>query len=74
MAEGRLKSETEAAETIGIELATFRHLVAAGRLPKAIADFGLYDMKAIDAAIDRMSGIGSASNVLDQWREKRSAR
>jgi hypothetical protein len=70
----RLQSEVEAAATIGVKLATFRHLVACGRLPKAIPDLGLYDLKAIDAAIDRMSGIGCATNALDAWVEKRNAR
>lgn len=51
-----------------------RRLVACGRLPKAIPDLGLYDLKAIDAAIDRMSGIGAPTNALDLWRESRNAR
>ena len=70
----RLQTELQIAATFGIELATFRHLVACGKLPKAIADLGLWDMKAVDAALDRMSGIGGPSNALDQWRETRNAR
>ena len=45
----RLASEKEAAEAIGIELATFRSWVASGRLPQPIPDCGKFDMKAIDA-------------------------
>jgi hypothetical protein len=69
----RLLTEAKAAEAIGVELATFRHLVSCGRLPKPLADVGLYDMKAIDAALDRMSGIGAPANALDAWRERRHA-
>jgi hypothetical protein len=54
-----------------VELATFRHLVACGRFPKALPEFDLFDMKAIDAAIDRMSGLGTPGNALDKWRESR---
>ena len=64
----RLASEKEAADYIGLEVATFRAWVSSGRLPQAIADCGKYDLKAIDLAIDRISGIGSATNALDTWR------
>ena len=68
----RLLSEGCAAKSLGLELATFRHLVACGRLPKPLAELGgLYDMKAVDAALDRLSGIGGASNALERWRETR---
>jgi hypothetical protein len=69
----RLATETAAAEAIGLELSTFRHLVACGRLPKPLPEVGLYDLKAIDAALDRMSGIGTPANALDRWRESRHA-
>jgi len=68
----RLQSEGAAAKALGLDLSTFRHLVACGRLPKPISELGdLYDMKAIDAALDRLSGIGSSSNALERWRENR---
>ena len=38
------------------------------RLP----DCGKFDLKAIDAALDRISGLGNASNALDAWRERRT--
>jgi hypothetical protein len=66
----RLVTEKEAAEAIGLELATFRAWVELGRLPKAIPDCGKFDLKAIDAAIDRISGLGGPSNALDAWRAK----
>ncbi len=68
----RLLTEGCAAKALGLELSTFRHLVACGKLPKPIAELGdRYDMKAMDAAIDRLSGIGSSSNALERWREAR---
>jgi hypothetical protein len=66
----RLVSDKEAAEEIGIPLATFRAWVAAGRLPQAIPDIGKWDLRAIDAALDRISLLGSATNALDAWRAR----
>lgn len=67
----RLVGEKEAAAALGIELATFRSWVASGKLPKPIAECGKYDLKALDAALDRLSGLGGASNALDAWKAKR---
>jgi GYF domain 2 len=58
----RLVSEVEASVQIGLDLATFRAWVAAGRLPHALPDCGKYDMKAIHLALDRISGIVSREN------------
>lgn len=70
----RLQTEAAAAAAIGLELATFRHLVACGRLPKPIPEFDRYDMKAVHAALDQISGLGGSSNAYESWREKRNAR
>ena len=67
----RLVSEQHAAQQIGLDLATFRAWVKCGRLPIPLPDCGKYDLKAIDAALDRISGLGTASNALDAWRERR---
>ena len=61
----RLASEVQAAVQIGLDLATFRAWVAAGRLPHALPDCGRYDMKAIHLALDRMSGIASRENGIE---------
>jgi hypothetical protein len=66
----RLVSEKEAADAIGLELATFRAWVESGRLPKAIPDCGKFDLRAIDAALDKISGLGGSSNALDAWRAR----
>jgi hypothetical protein len=68
----RLVPEKNAAAHYGLELATFRAWVASGRLPEPIPDCGLYDLKAIDLALDRISGIGTPGNALDAWRAKGS--
>ena len=62
----RLVSEVQAAVQIGVDLTTFRAWVAAGRLPHALPDCGKYDMKAIHLALDRMSGIASRENRLEE--------
>jgi hypothetical protein len=66
----RLVNEKDAADAVGLDLATFHEWVSSGRLPRPIADCGKYDLKAIDAAIDRISGLGSPANALDAWRSK----
>jgi hypothetical protein len=68
----RLATEQQAAEEIGVDLATFRAWVNCGRLPKPLPDCGKFDLKAIDAALDRISGLGNSSNALDNWRERRT--
>jgi hypothetical protein len=69
----RLVPEQLAAEHVGVPLATFKHWVACGLMPKPLALCDLYDLKAVDLALDRLSGIGSPANALDAWREKRRA-
>ena len=63
----RLIPEAAAAAYVGIELSTFRHWVACSRLPKPVLDTGLFDLHAIDAALDRISGIKSPAGALDAW-------
>ena len=66
----RLVGEVQAAVQIGLDLATFRAWVAAGRLPHALPDCGKYDMKAIHIALDQMSGIASRENRLEGGLER----
>jgi excisionase family DNA binding protein len=69
----RLVTEKEAAEYVGLELATFRAWVSSGRLPGPIPDCGKYDVKALDKAIDLISGLGGPSNALDAWQMKHAS-
>ena len=64
----RLLTEKEAAESVGLDVATFRNWVSSGKLPKPIADCGKFDIRAIDAALDLLSGLGGPSNALDTWK------
>jgi GYF domain 2 len=64
----RLASEVQAVAQLGLDLATFRAWVAAGRLPHALPDCGRYDMKAIHLALDRMSGIASRESGVETDR------
>jgi hypothetical protein len=66
----RLVSEKDASDAVGLDLATFRAWVASGRLPKPLPDCGKWDVKALDQAIDLISGLGGAANALDAWRAK----
>ena len=70
----RLQPEKSAAAAIGLELATFRDWVRNGRLPGPVLGTSLYDMRAMEAALDRISGLGSPKNALDSFLEKRDAR
>jgi hypothetical protein len=70
----RLVTEREAADYIGLDLATFQSWVEYGRFPKPLVDCGKFDLKAVDAALDRISGLGSSSNALDVWLQRRPGR
>ena len=70
----RLASEVQAAARIGLDLATFRAWVAAGRLPHALPDCGKYDMKAVHLALDRISGIASREDRVDDAHDDRRVR
>ena len=67
----RLATEKEASDAIGLDLATCRTWVERGRLPKPLVDCGKFDLKAIDAALDCLSGLGSSSDALDLWLRQR---
>ncbi len=69
----RLVPEKKGAEYLGLDLATFRAWVECGRLPGPVPSTDLYDVKALDLALDRISGIGTATNALDAWRLKHAS-
>ena len=66
----RFVTERDAAEALGLPLSNFRHWVKIGRLPGLVADVQLYDLKALHAACDRFSGLGSPRDALDAWEQK----
>jgi predicted DNA-binding transcriptional regulator AlpA len=70
----RLMNKTEAAAYCGMNPVTFGKWVARGHLPKALP-MRRWDRKAIDAALDKMSGITSkppvkAETALEKWRRE----
>ena len=73
MMPARLVTDKEGATHLGLEVSQFHHWVEIGRLPKPLADIHKWDMKALDAAIDRLSGIGDSANALDAWRDRHRA-
>ena len=70
----RFVSEKEAAEYIGVDTSLVRAWVACGRLPQPIPDCGKFDLRAIDVALDLLSGIATPTNSPDAWRAKKRAR
>jgi hypothetical protein len=40
-------------------------------LPRPVLNSGLFDLRAIDAALDRISSIKSPENALDAWLRER---
>lgn len=70
----RFQPESAAAAYFNIPPATFRHLVKCGLLPGPSPHTGLFDIKALDAAFDRMANIEPSSgsgDSLDHWLRKR---
>jgi hypothetical protein len=70
----RLVTDQEGADYIGLPLATFRAWVEIGRLPKPIPDVDKFDIKALDQAIDGISGLDTPANALDAWRETKESK
>jgi len=72
----RLLSRVEAATYCRLSPQGFSRWVRTGRLPGPIAGTARWDLRAIDAALDLLSGIagqderGIGSLVLDQWKAK----
>lgn len=70
-------SKAEAAAYAGCKsLSCFNHRVRRGILPGPIPGTYTWDRKAIDAALDRASGLQATMppSALSEWREKRRAR
>ena len=66
----------EAAAYCGLTPSGFRAWVASGRLPPALPGTRRWDRKAIDAALDRLSGLSSdqtEENDIDLWLRKHGA-
>jgi predicted DNA-binding transcriptional regulator AlpA len=64
----RLLTRKQAAAYCGASVPTFDKWVRAGTLPGAVSIINRWDKKAIDAALDKRSGIADASNG-DHWAQ-----
>lgn len=77
MTEPRLISSHDAAAYCGVTAATFARWVTDGRVPKPLPGTRRWDRKALDLALDRLSGISPAAereDAWDEWERKYDAR
>jgi excisionase family DNA binding protein len=70
----RLLSGPDAAAYLGISRATFAKWVANGRAPKPLPGTRRWDRKAIDLALDQISGIPSVPLSKEEEAEKKWVR
>jgi hypothetical protein len=71
----RLLTREEAARYCSISVQTFSHWVNLRRLPPPIDGTKRWDLKAIDLALDSLSGLATAESfALDEWKMKRARR
>jgi transcriptional regulator with XRE-family HTH domain len=74
MREARLMTGAEAAAYLGLTPASFSKWVADGRAPKPLPGTRRWDRKAIDLALDKLSGIPPApiskeDQADEAWRQ-----
>jgi hypothetical protein len=68
----RLLNRQQAASYCGLSVQGFSQWVKVGRLPGSLPGTARWDMKAIDAALDSVSGVADREDMpaLDQWKVK----
>jgi hypothetical protein len=70
-------SRRDAAKLFGLSLSGFDKAVREGKIPFATLPGNKYDMRLLNEAMDRMSGISPATvplTELQQWQAKKNAR
>ena len=73
----RLVSKAEAARYCGVTSATYAKWVLAGILPPSLPVISKYDMRALNAALDKLSGIKTSEQPGDSfeiWKRGRDAK
>ena len=71
----RLIDRTKAARYCNLSTSAFSDWVRKGKLPGPLPGTARWDLKAIDRALDVLSGLSSVeSSALDDWRAKRARR
>lgn len=78
MTQPRLMSGPDAAAYLGLTPATFAKWVAEGRIPKPLPGTRRWDRRAIDIALDKLSGTVAPSIVPDEdpfeaWKRQNAA-
>jgi hypothetical protein len=72
----RLVSREQAAAYCSLSVQAFSAWTRAGRLPGALPGTARWDLRAIDRALDSLSGFPAAAeeSPLDDWRARRARR
>jgi hypothetical protein len=71
----RLLSAREAAYYCGVGIPSWNQWVRSGRMPPAILGTRRWDRAAIDAKLDRLSGLGAAptpQSAREEWKASRA--
>lgn len=68
----RLLTRTQAAEYCGLKPSGFDKWIASGKLPRPLAGTRRWDRKALDLALDQLSGITASAvpseeDEADRW-------
>ena len=66
----RFVTEAAAIQHFGLDKRSWNALLRLKLLPPPVALIGLYDLKALDRAFDRLSGLGSPDDALEQWERE----
>ena len=67
----RLITLRQAAEYCGISPASYRDWVAAGRVPGYVPGTRRIDKRALDRALDRLSGLEQTDDPFEEWLSRR---
>jgi len=72
----RLLSREQAAAYCGLSVHTFSAWTRAGRIPLPLSGTARWDLRAIDRALDLLSGLSliAEDSALDDWRTHRARR
>jgi hypothetical protein len=70
----RLVPREKAAAYCGLSVQAFSAWIRAGRLPTALPGTARWDLRAIDSALDSLSGLPATAeeSPLDDWRTRRA--
>ncbi len=68
----RFVTEKAAQEYFGLDKARWNALRKLNLIPSPVALIGLYDLKALDRAFDRLSGLGEGGDFWTQWNQRQA--